>query len=29
MERGIVQSVIEVIEQPHETANHVVASLRE
>ncbi|CAM4906240.1 unnamed protein product [Rotaria socialis] len=29
MERGIVRSVIEVIEQPHETANHVVASLRE
>ncbi|CAM4851363.1 unnamed protein product, partial [Rotaria magnacalcarata] len=29
MERGIVRSVIEVIEHPHETANHVVASLRE
>ena len=28
MERRIVRSVIEVIEQPHETANHVVAALR-
>ena len=29
MERGIVRSAIEVIEQPHETANHVVAAVRE
>ena len=29
MERGLVRSVIEVIEQPHETADHVVAALRE
>lgn len=29
IEQGIVRSVMEVIEQPHETANHVVASLRE
>ena len=29
MERGLVRSVIEVIEQSHETADHVVAALRE
>ena len=29
MERGLVRSVTEVIEQPHETADHVVAALRE
>lgn len=29
VERGIIKSVVEVIEQPNETATHVVASLRE
>lgn len=29
IDRGIVRAVVEVIEQPNETANHIVASLRE